>query len=200
MELYLIRHSKTAANAEGRYMGKTDVPISEQGAEMARAGGVFEGVDEVFVSPMLRARQTAAILFPNATQRVVDDLREMDFGDFEGRTADEMAQDADYGAWVQGGGLGVCPGGESFGDVARRTGDALAAILRQAKQDGASRVITVTHGGVIMALMARFAVPGSDPFAYYAKNCGGYRVELDDGFFGPGGAFSSFDKLEKLDL
>ena len=86
MELVLLRHGSTSGNAEHRYVGRTDEPLSQAGAREARESGGREDVGCVYVSPLQRARQTAAICFPRARQMVVDGLREMDFGDFEGRT------------------------------------------------------------------------------------------------------------------
>lgn len=199
MELYLIRHAQTTFNEQGRYAGKTDVPLSKQGEKDAQMTGGFPAVDRVFVSPMLRARQTAAILFPNADQEVIDGLREMDFGVFEGRTANEMADDARYRAWLNGGSE-KCPGGENMDDFTVRAAQALADAVRTAKGQGRDYAVIMTHGGVIMALMGRFACPKKEPFAYHVENLGGYRIELDADSLDAGGSFERFDKMDTIAL
>ena len=87
-KLHLIRHGLTAGNLEGRYIGSgTDLPLCDQGrAELRQLKQQFEypAVSLVFTSPLQRAVQTADILFPGVRQIALQDLREMDFGVFEG--------------------------------------------------------------------------------------------------------------------
>ena len=112
MKLYLIRHGRTPYNAEARYQGRRDIPLSVSGeAELRRAEQLRPAV--VWTSPMRRARRTAELLFPAARQIPVEDFREMDFGRFEGRNYREMAEDREYRSWVEGGCTAPCPGGES---------------------------------------------------------------------------------------
>ena len=84
MKVYLLRHGLTEYNAQQRYQGTHDLPLSPEG----EAALVSPGFDPevVYVSPMLRARRTAEIWFPQARQVVIDDLREMNFGVIEGIT------------------------------------------------------------------------------------------------------------------
>ena len=113
MQIYLIRHGQTAGNALRRYIGSTDQPLTPEGAEGAKAAGARRSVRSVFVTPLVRTQQTARILFPDAEQTVVPALREMDFGDFEDRSFEDMKDDPAYRAWVEGGCLAPCPNGES---------------------------------------------------------------------------------------
>ena len=75
MKVYLFRHGQTPGNAAHRYLGITDEPLSELGMETARMTGSDLTVGEVLVSPLKRTQMTAAILFPNAKQRVCDSFR-----------------------------------------------------------------------------------------------------------------------------
>lgn len=117
MLIVLLRHGETAYNEQHRYQGASDMPLSERGRAKLRAAD--DAPDEVIVTPLCRTKQTAAILFPNAKQIVCDDLREMDFGDFEGRTYDEMKNDAAYGAWLDSGCEAACPNRRKQGGVLR---------------------------------------------------------------------------------
>lgn len=197
-----MRHGRVPANEEHRYAGALDEPLSEAGERDARAAGTHPGVSRVYVSPKLRARQTARICFPNAGQVVVDGLAEMDFGDFEGRSADDMyGNDAAYTAWVEGRCLGTCPNGESRGSFTRRVADALAALLRAARDRGEERVIVVAHGGTVMAAMYSFAKGSdrADPDSYYTwhvGNCGGYRARVS--FVGDVPCFAEYEPFEDL--
>ena len=83
MLIVLLRHGETAYNAQRRYQGKSDILLSARGRARLRAADFAP--DVVFVTDLCRTAQTAAAVFPGARQAVEDDLREMDFGDFEGK-------------------------------------------------------------------------------------------------------------------
>lgn len=174
-----MRHGKTGMNRDGRYQGRTDVPLCPEGEAELLAGGVFPQVEKVYVSPMQRARRTAALCFPNAAQTVVDDFREMDFGAFEGRNYQEMADDPAYRAWVDGMCRGECPDGESMSGFTERVCAAFKEVLHAAAEAGEKRLIIVAHGGTVMALLSRCAVPERDYYDWSVPNGGGYAVHLD---------------------
>lgn len=175
MTVYLIRHGKTQGNILRRYIGRTDEPLCPQG--MAEAAGRNLHVKTVFVSPLLRTRQTADILFPNARQEIVPALGEMDFGIFENRSADDMAGDPAYRAWVDGGCLGKCPGGESMEEFSHRVCGGFARAMAHQPEDA----VFVVHGGTIMSILARFGRPQRPHFDYHVKNCQGFRCTLSPG-------------------
>ena len=181
MEILLIRHGATGSNLQRRYLGRTDEPLCPEGLAALRP--LDQSLELVFVSPLLRARQTAAVLFPNARQSVVAGLREMDFGAFEGRTADELSEDAAYRAWVDGGCEGACPGGESRSQFCRRTTAAFAQLVDCALARDASRLAIVAHGGTIMAVGEGFAVPRRPYFAWQADNGAAVRFFTDAGLW-----------------
>ena len=123
IELYLIRHGMTLGNVEHRYIGRqTDEPLSEDGRQQlekrkdqwAQVCRTWD-MPYVFVSPMLRCRQTAEILFPQIPQIEIDPWREMDFGEFEGRNYAQLNGDPRYQAWIDSGGTLAFPGGEMCG-------------------------------------------------------------------------------------
>ncbi len=181
MELYFIRHGMTAGNRRGRYIGSTDEPLSEEGIRQAEQAGCGLSCQRVFVTPLRRSAQTASILFPEAEQITVEDFREMDFGRFEDRCAAEMEQDADYRAWVEGGCMGRCPGGESRSEFTSRVCSAFAALAERLRAEDARQAVFVVHGGTIMAILERYALPQKDYFDYRSENCGIYRCRLAEG-------------------
>ena len=183
MQVILIRHGQTAGNAALRYIGRTDEPMSEEGVALAKQIGADSEVRRVYVTPLRRTQQTAAILFPAAQQIVVDDLQEIHFGDFEGRSYTEMEHDIAYRAWVDDGCLTPCPNGESRAGFSARVCTAFAAIVQDALQRREESLVFVVHGGTIMAIMERFARPKQDYYSYSVKNGQGYRcrVETVDG-------------------
>ena len=153
MKIYLIRHGLTEYNAQRRYQGRSDIPLSEAGREALQNSGKIP--DIVFVSPLRRARETASVLFPASKQFVLPDLTEMDFGIFEGRTADEMEADPvcgpAYRSWVAGMCTGRCPSGEDLAGFIERS---VRGFLQAAElSHGAENMYIVAHGGTQMALM-----------------------------------------------
>ena len=179
MEIILLRHGRTAGNAEKRYNGRTDEPLSPEGAEHARLTGTDGAVLSVIVTPLKRTQETARIKFPNAAQTIVAGLREMDFGDFEGKTADDMRGDPEYVKWLESNCTLRCPGGERMDEFADRVCLTFEEILRAASDSGEERLVIVAHGGSIMSVLSRFGPPDRQYYEWYADNCGGYRLRLD---------------------
>ena len=178
MKIFLIRHGMTPGNALRRYIGKTDDPLSEEGARAARAAGGSTELKTVYVTPLRRTKQTAAILFPNAVQIVIEDLREMDFGDFEDRSADEMERDAAYRAWVDADCIPPCPNGESMEGFASRVCAAFEALILRLREQGEARAVFVMHGGTVMSILQKFARPAVGFYDCLMKNCEGFSCTL----------------------
>lgn len=152
MKVWLIRHGATRLSEEKRYQGSNDEGLSAKGrAALLRADFAPQ---RVYVSPMRRAKETAAILFPNAENCVVPDFREMDFGAFEGRGWWEMEDDPAYRAWIESGCESRCPGGEARADFSARVCGAFAELLRKETE-----LVIVAHGGTQMAVLERWASP-----------------------------------------
>ncbi len=179
MTVELIRHGETALQREHRYQGRLDAPLSPEG----RAGlkPAPQCPDRVYVSQLLRARQTAALLFPQAEQVVVPGLEEMDFGRFEGKNYRELSDDPAYQSWVDGFCLGPCPGGESKQEFCARVCAAFEALLQDAWTGGEDSVTIVAHGGTQMAVMERFAIPQKDYFDWHLESGQGYRAQANWG-------------------
>lgn len=175
MLIYLLRHGATAYNAEGRYQGRTDIPLSPGGRAALRPADISPAA--VYVSPLSRAVETAAILFPGAARIPVPALAEMDFGAFEGRTWREMELDAVYRAWVEGGCRGRCPGGESREEFSARVCQAFADLVDSAPDQGGDHLVIVAHGGVQMAALERFALPRRGYFEWNAPCGGGFQLD-----------------------
>lgn len=175
MRVYLLRHGETAWNAQGRYLGRTDLPLTEAGRAALRKADLAP--EAVFVSPLGRAAETAAILFPQARQIVVPDLREMDFGLFEGRGWRDMEDFAPYREWVDGDCRGPVPEGESMEAFCARTCAAFGALMDQAAASGAKRLAVVAHGGTQMAVLERFALPPREYFDWKSSCGGGFLLD-----------------------
>jgi alpha-ribazole phosphatase len=185
--LLLIRHARPRADeAQGRCYGRLDVELADDGrraaAELAAALRAVE-LEAVYTSPRRRAVETAAPLAaPRGLEPVVDErLAELDFGELEGRTYDEIAttQPELYQAWMEAPTTVQFPGGDSYASLRQRALEAVAA-MRAATPTGTAAV--VTHGGVVRAILAGcLRMPDEAIFTLQQDYCGLSLVEwLDD--------------------
>lgn len=175
MLIYLLRHGLTEYNAQKRYQGQRDIPLSAEGLAQLRQADLSPAV--VYVTPLRRTAQTAAVLFPNAKQVVVKDLQEMSFGSFEGRNYIEMEHDPEYLAWVNSNCESRTPDGERKDEFSARVCAAFAALVDQAVARGEEQLVFLAHGGTQMAAMERFALPHRDYYSWCAPNAGGYVLD-----------------------
>jgi len=180
IQLIFIRHGATAGNLEKRYIGRTDEPLCDIGIAQVEALRKHNfQADFLYVSPMLRTRQTAELLFPQKPYTRVSNFRETDFGLFEGKTAEELSASAAYQAWVKSMCLDPIPLGESVSEFKARCCSAFAEILKTLPDN--SCVAFVVHGGVIMSILEAYAQPKKGFYDYHIENgnyiCCGY----DDG-------------------
>lgn len=179
VEIVLIRHGKTEGNKEKRYIGRTDQPLSEEGiAGIKENLGRYPSVEKVYASPMKRTRQTAELIYPGQASELVDGLREMDMGVFEGKNHAELKNRPSYILWVATRGKISIPGGESMKDFGKRTMDAFTQILGDMQAEGIKRSAVVAHGGTIMSIVSQLA--DDDYYKYMVNNGAGFRLTLDD--------------------
>ena len=178
MLVYLLRHGLTAYNAEKRYQGQRDIPLSAAGLAQLRRADIDPKV--VYVSTLQRTEQTARVLFPEAKLIAVDGLKEMNFGSFEGRNYVEMEHDPDYLAWVAANCESRCPDGERKEQFSQRICTAFAALVDQALTDGEPMLVILAHGGTQMAALERFALPHRDYYEWCGPNAGGFVLDARD--------------------
>ncbi|HEY0141446.1 MAG TPA: histidine phosphatase family protein [Thermoanaerobaculia bacterium] len=158
-QLILVRHGETVHNVAGIAQGWNDSDLSERGQRQVRALAERlrdSGVTALYSSPLGRARSTAEAIAAVTGLEVqfLDELREMNYGGWEGRSFLDVRRDdeATYLRWIEDAET-ACPGGESHADVRRRIERALANV------DSASPVL-VTHGTAIrIAVTALLDLP-----------------------------------------
>ena len=154
MLIYLLRHGQTEYNAQKRYQGQRDIPLSAAGIAQLRQADFAPEV--VYVTPLQRTAQTARVFFPGAKLIPVDGLKEMNFGRFEGQTFVQVEQDPEYLAWVQENEHAAHPDGERRSDFCNRVCKTLANLIDKALAEGQERLVIVAHGGTQMAALERF--------------------------------------------
>ena len=176
MKVWLIRHGLTRLSEEKRYQGRLDAGLSPSGRASLHQADFCP--DRVYVSPALRVRETAEILFPSSELFPVPGLAEMNFGVFEGRGWWEMTEDPDYRTWVDGGCRGRCPDGEDLAVFSERICAAFETILAEEERQNRDLVV-VAHGGTQMAVLERWGKPAREYYQWQTA-CGcGYLLDYD---------------------
>ena len=156
-QVWLARHGETEGSRSGQHTGRTDIPLTETGRNQAVAlGERLRGhpFARVLTSPLSRAAETARLAGFGDIMVVDEDLREWDYGEFEGRKTDEIREQyRDWTIW-----RGPWPGGESIDHVAAR---ADRILQRVGAVDG--DVLIFSHGHLLRVLAARWL--GREPEA-----------------------------------
>ncbi|MGI5825162.1 MAG: histidine phosphatase family protein [Bacillota bacterium] len=178
MKFIFIRHGKTKGNEEKRYVGKTDQHLSPLGiAEIKKI--TYPAADLVFASPRIRCRETAALIYPDQEINIVDDLREMDFGDFESKNYEELKNDPIYQKWLDSNGTMPCPNGESRENFAARCVEAFWRAIKKTDTAKIGTAAFVVHGGTIMALMDNLTLHNGQYYDFLVENACGYICSFD---------------------
>jgi broad specificity phosphatase PhoE len=177
-EIVVVRHGETEWSANGRHTSRTDLPLTDAGRARARELAsqlANRSFSVVLCSPLRRARETCELAGFSDAAELCEDLREWDYGEYEGLTTPQIREsDPDWNLWRDG-----CPGGELPAQVQAR---ADRAIERLRSADGDA--LAFAHGHILRVLTARWLmmeVPAGARFALAAGGVGvfGYERETE---------------------
>lgn len=191
--LAFIRHGETQANAQRRYLGKTDESLSERGMQFLRSykqQNLYQEADYLFTSPMKRCMETADILYPMVKPIIIPEWTEIDFGKFEYKNYEELKTDAGYQQWIASKGTMDFPDGENrvaFISRCESGFQRMCGILQQMSGEQIEsrkrlvRVSAIVHGGTIMSLLSSHGQGRSrkEYFDYQTANGRGYLCKAD---------------------
>lgn len=178
-KLHLIRHGMTAGNLEGKYIGHLDIPVCKEGKtqlEQLKNNYVYPEVEAVFSSPLKRCTETARIIYPDKQPIVINELIEYNFGDFEGKTAEEMKNDELFVEWMAGSPDCAPPFGESNRHFGDRIVNAVSKIIEGMLKTGIREAAIVSHGGVMMGILSSLGLPSRPMPDWISPNGCGYTV------------------------
>ncbi|WP_227936142.1 histidine phosphatase family protein [Alkalihalobacillus deserti] len=164
--LTLIRHGLTTFNEEKRYLGWLDLPLSECGkAEVQSLSQTVSNkkIDLLFTSDLLRCLETAELLFPHQPVIRSFKIREFNFGDWEGKTYEQLKELEHYRRWLNDPVNVIPPKGESFHQFHARIKEAFFEMLDKVEETKASHITVVCHGGVMRQWLSLFS-PIERPF------------------------------------
>ena len=174
----LIRHAATAGNVGRRYIGRgTDEDILR--CEDTHMRSVSEHVQDilhdpyVISGPLKRCRRTASSIYPLQSIQIIEELSEIDFGSFEGRSYEELKDLDEYRAWISGD-IPSPPKGESRDDFIKRSIDGFYKSLSLAGDH--KELFISCCGGNIMAIMSHFTK--KDYYDFQVGNLEGYILRF----------------------
>lgn len=195
LKIHLIRHGATDANYDGRYIGcKTDLPLAPEGLNELRLlkdDIDYPEIERLYSSPMLRCRQTGAVLYPDFEPVMVEELKEYDFGSFENKTAAELESNPNFIPWTSGR-LSAPPGGEDNSEFIKRICVGFNKIVLDMIEGGLTESAVIMHGGAIMMLLGVSAVPRSKPVEWTADNGRGYSVRVTPSLYHKSGVIEVY--------
>ena len=185
MKIYVVRHGETALNSKGVLQGWLDEPLNENGRYLATLSGkAMKGIhfDYCISSPFVRATETAKIILResgNAVDIKIDDrIREINFGDFEGKSLSEMEKNC-YSFYADPFNFKGFTNGENIKDLCDRTQAFLKELI--SKDDGKVYLIS-THGCAMRAMINYLKEDPSDYWCSRAPyNCSFTIVETKNG-------------------
>lgn len=184
--LYLMRHGKTDWNARHKIQGKTDIPLNDEGREMAKAAGKeYQSIsfDVCCCSPLIRARETAKLFLENRSVpiRYDDRLAEMSFGIYEGIEHSFSIPDCPVNAaFFTPAQYTPVEGGESFPELLTRTGSFLNEIAIPLLAEN-KNVLIIGHGAVNHAILCQVkGIPLERFWETEIENCKLIALELEN--------------------
>ena len=205
-QICFIRHGITEGNARRLYYGKTDVPLAQKGIDELKAltsAGIYPDRPEsiIFTTGLVRTTQTKELIYGDRPHGVIEDLQEINFGEFEMKSYEELLSNADYRDWITAEDLDkVPPGGESIRQFNHRVIRGYETVReehrefcyrvwpdeeeRSRDQKGDYAVpltIVICHGGTISALMNHIWPGVHDNMYGWIPDPGhGYLLTLED--------------------
>lgn len=166
----LFRHGLTEENKRKAYLGWNDSPLCVEKKPIDR------NYESFFSSDLQRCRMTAKQLFPNRECILLENLREMNFGIWEGKTYDDLKDDLFYQRWLSNPFDNSPTGGESFQKFSMRVRAGWKEIVQEIFAGKLKRCAVITHGGVIRYLLTEFAPEKKDFWNWHVSHDLGFEM------------------------
>lgn len=188
MEVIFIRHLPTPGNEKKQYIGRTDEVLSSgavtsfhkkremylKSQKEGKYPPFYPPAEMIVASPMKRCVQTAELIYPGQKIVTEPELRECDFGRFEGKTYEELKDDPAYIAWLESGGVLAFPEGEDQEAFRSRCAEGVRRRLQKGITEKKKSIAFVVHGGTIMAALHRLAEGEHDFYDWQTGNGRGF--------------------------
>lgn len=179
--IHLIRHGVSEGAEKGQYIGATDSPLSENGKNQLKAlalSAQYPKADAYFCSANQRCRESLELLYPGTTGTYLRGLEGCNFGEWEGKTAEELQGDETYQKWMRGEEGAVPPGGEGNMTFMHRVCEVFEKLVDSMMRSHTENVVLVTQGDVIMALCAAYGLPRAGLYEWMCEPGHGYTMQI----------------------
>jgi len=179
LKIIMLRHFATMGNLQKKYIGITDEPLCKEGISILK-NVIYPRVEAVFVSPLIRCRETAALIYPDIIPIICEDFKECDFGEFENKNYKELSNIVDYQLWIESNGTLPFPKGENPENFKDRCIQEFQKVVEISCKTGYQTIAMVIHGGTIMSILDRFSYPKEDYYHWQTENGMGYSTHFDE--------------------
>ena len=182
LSVYFFRHGLTYGNKEARMCGRTDTLVCKEGWEelyQLKEEYEYPEVERVYASPAIRCRETASVLFPEHTPKIVQNFWEMDFGTWENQPVD-LSYEHEFEKWNNQDPDCGFPEGESILECRYRAVAAMTRVIKECQEEGITKVAIVAHGEVLSCLLDMTLITDEPKAAFMlCPNGMGYEAVLD---------------------
>lgn len=202
-KIHFIRHGLTQANLDGKYIGSTDVPLCQEGINRLndlKNTYNYPTATIIYSSPLKRCVETSNILYPNASIKTLPGLAEFDFGQWEGKAAEELKGNAEFFRWLSGKESAETALGETMQNFSKRICTTLENIVTETIKNQRESTVVVTHGGVIMVLLAIYGLPEAKVTDWIVGNGCGYSVRVTPSLFMRDKRFEVYAKIPEQSI
>lgn len=186
LSVYFFRHAFTYGNKEAKMCGRTDTLVCKEGWDelyQLKENYDYPEVDRVYTSPAIRCRETASVLFPEHTPKLVQNFWEMDFGTLENQPVNgsfEAAFEEGFEKWLRQDPDCGFPDGESILECRYRAVAAMTRVIKECQEEGLTKVAVIAHGEVLSCLLDMTLITDEPKSAFtLCPNGMGYEVVLD---------------------
>jgi len=180
--LTLLRHGLCDGETEGRYIGHTDAPLTEAGRLQLcrmRDDCAYPAAGALFVSPLKRCVETAKILYPRQNAIELPGLKEYFFGEFENKSPEQLQSHPLFPRWIAGEPGLTPPFAEDLARFRERIGETFVKLCDGLLKTGTKGCVVVTHGGIIMALLAAFGLPEAPMHEWLTPSGCGFTLRVE---------------------
>ena len=198
--IHLIRNAPCEGNFEGRYIGRTESPIAEQGIKQLldlKREYNYPDAQGFYASPSTRCVDTLKLLYPEADPEVIFEMAECDFGDWENKNAEDLKDDENFRAWIENGSTTAPPNGESGAVVMQRVLKGFEMLVDNVVHRGETSSVLVTHGGAIMTILAAYGLPKAEFYEWMCEPCCGYSIRITPSLWMRGNVVEVFDVIPR---
>ncbi|EKN65722.1 hypothetical protein BABA_19056 [Neobacillus bataviensis LMG 21833] len=172
MVIALFRHGLTEENKRKAYLGWNDSPLTAESMEMSTT----KRYESYFSSDLQRCISTSELLFPNRYPVLLSELREMNFGEWEGQTYEELKENKRYCQWLADPENVLPPKGESFYEFTSRVQAGWNKMLEIILSHELKSCAVITHGGAIRYLLSKYAPEVKDFWSFQARHDQGIEL------------------------